>query len=84
MTHAATPEKITTRQALKLALTDRQVLAMLILGLASGLPYVVVGGTLNAWLTKTGVKPVEIGLLSWALLAYSFKFMWAAALQGLF
>lgn len=65
-----------------MALTDRQVLAMLILGLASGLPYVVVGGTLNAWLTKTGVKPVEIGLLSWALLAYSFKFMWAAALQG--
>ena len=75
-------EKITTRQALKMAITDRQVLAMLILGLASGLPYVVVGGSLNAWLTKTGVKPVEIGLLSWALLAYSFKFMWAAALQG--
>jgi len=55
---------------------------MLILGLASGLPYVVVAGTLNAWLTTTGVKPVEIGLLSWAILAYSFKFMWSAALQG--
>jgi len=75
-------EKITTRAALKMALTDRQVLAMLILGLASGLPYVVVGGTLNAWLTTAEVKLVEIGLLSWALLAYSFKFMWAAALQG--
>jgi len=73
---------MTTRAALKLALTDRQVLAMLILGLASGLPYVVVAGTLNAWLTTTGVKPVEIGLLSWPILAYSFKFMWAAALQG--
>jgi len=82
MTQSKAIKKITTRQALKLAMTDRQVLAMLILGLASGLPYVVVGGTLNAWLTKTGVKPVEIGLLSWALLAYSFKFMWAAALQG--
>ena len=31
-----TPEKISTRQALKAAVTDRQVLAMLILGLASG------------------------------------------------
>lgn len=82
MNETATPEKMTTRAALKLALTDRQVLAMLILGLASGLPYVVVAGTLNAWLTTTGVKPVEIGLLSWAILAYSFKFMWAAALQG--
>lgn len=79
---ARTAKKMTTREALKQALTDRQVLAMLILGLASGLPYVVVGGTLNAWLSTTGVKPAAIGLLSWALLAYSFKFMWAAALQG--
>lgn len=77
-----TAEKTSTRAALKMALTDRQVLAMLILGLASGLPYVVVAGTLNAWLTTAGVKPVEIGLLSWAILAYSFKFMWSAALQG--
>ncbi|GGX67097.1 permease [Litorimonas cladophorae] len=82
MSQTATPSKLTTRQALKLALTDRQVLAMLILGLASGLPYVIVAGTLNAWLTTTGVKPVEIGLLSWAILAYGFKFMWAAALQS--
>lgn len=76
------PEKTSTRQALKTAFKDQQVLAMLILGLASGLPYVAVGGTLNAWLTTVGVKPVAIGLLSWALLAYAFKFMWAAALQS--
>ena len=82
MSETKSPEKLSTRAALKLAMTDRQVLAMLILGLASGLPYVVVAGTLNAWLTTTGVKPVEIGLLSWAILAYSFKYMWAAALQG--
>ena len=82
MSETTTPEKISTRAALKMAVTDTQVLAMLILGLASGLPYVVVAGTLNAWLTTTGVQPVEIGLLSWALLAYSFKFMWSAALQG--
>lgn len=76
-----TSEKLTTRQALKAAFTDRQVLAMLILGMASGLPYVLVLGTFGAWLTKTGVKPTAIGLLSWAILAYSFKFLWAAALQ---
>jgi len=75
-------EKVKTRQALKTAFKDRQVLAMLILGFASGLPYVAVGGTLNAWLTTVDVKPVAIGLLSWALLAYAFKFMWAAALQS--
>lgn len=81
-TAAQTAEKMTTRQALKQALTDRQVLAMLILGFASGLPYVVVAGTLNAWFSTTDVNMASIGLLSWAMLAYSFKFMWAAALQG--
>ena len=75
-------DKITTRQALAMAFTDRQVLAIFFLGLASGLPYVVVGGTLGAWLTKVDVTPTAIGLLTWALLAYSFKFMWAAALQS--
>ena len=79
---ADTTKKISTREALKLAFTDRQVLAMLILGLASGLPYVIVGGTLGAWLSTVDVKPSQIGLLTWALLAYSFKFMWAAALQS--
>lgn len=79
---APTAEKPTTRQALRAAFRDRQVLAMLILGLASGLPYAVIGGALNAWLTTVGVKPTAIGLLSWAVLAYSFKFMWAAALQS--
>lgn len=55
---------------------------MLLLGFASGMPYVVVLGVLNAWLTTTGVKLSSIGLLSWVLLAYSFKYMWAAALQS--
>ena len=75
-------DKITTRQALASAFSDRQVLAIFFLGLASGLPYVVVGGTLGAWLTTVDVKPTAIGLLTWALLAYSFKFMWAAAFQS--
>ncbi|RKQ69513.1 PAT family beta-lactamase induction signal transducer AmpG [Litorimonas taeanensis] len=71
-----------TRHALKMAMKDRQVLAMLLLGLASGLPYAAVGGTLNAWLSTVDVKPVAIGLLSWAFLAYAFKFMWASAFQS--
>lgn len=74
-------EKMTTMKALKVAFSDRQVLAILILGIASGLPYVLVIGTLGAWLTTVDVKPSAIGLLSWAILAYTFKFLWAAALQ---
>jgi PAT family beta-lactamase induction signal transducer AmpG len=82
MSETAKAEKPSTRSALRAALSDRQVLAMLILGFASGLPYVVVAGTLNAWFSTTDVDMSSIGLLSWALLAYSFKFMWAPALQG--
>lgn len=69
-------------QTLRQAFTGRQEFAMLLLGFASGIPYVVVGGVLNAWLAKTGVKPTAIGLLSWIILAYTFKYMWAAALQS--
>ncbi|PHR91585.1 MAG: beta-lactamase induction signal transducer [Robiginitomaculum sp.] len=76
------PEKQSLKKALAMIFTDRQVLAMLILGLASGLPYVLIGGTLNAWFSTVNVKMSTIGLLSWVSLAYAFKFMWAAALQS--
>lgn len=69
-------------KALGQIFTDRQVLAMLILGLASGLPYVAVLGTLNAWFSTVGVKTSTIGLMSWAAMAYVFKFMWAASFQN--
>jgi len=74
--------KKTIGQTFRLAFKGRQEFAMLLLGFASGLPYVVVVGVLNAWLTTTGVKPTAIGLLSWVILAYTFKYMWAAALQS--
>ncbi len=75
-------KKYSFREVIGMAFTDRQVLAIFILGLASGLPYAAVGGTLNAWLTTSDVKTSTIGLLSWTGLAYAFKFMWAAALQS--
>lgn len=77
-----TPTKKSVVQTFRHAFKGRQEFSMLLLGFASGLPYVVVGGVLNAWLTKAGVKPTAIGLLSWVILAYVFKYMWAAALQS--
>lgn len=74
--------KPSLKVALSTVFKDRQTLVMLILGLASGLPYVVIGGTLNAWFTVVGVKMSAIGIFSWVGLAYAFKFMWAAALQS--
>lgn len=48
------------------------------LGFASGLPFPLVGGTLQAWLTKEGVDISTIGILTFLTFPYSFKFLWSA------
>lgn len=63
------------------SLGDRKMLAMLLLALAAGLPYGAILGTLNAWLTEEGITPSEIGILSFIILAYSYKFIWSPAFQ---
>ena len=51
--------------------------ALLVFGFASGLPFLLVGGTLSVWLKDSGVSLEDIGLISLAGLAYAFKFLWA-------
>ncbi|MFD2675914.1 AmpG family muropeptide MFS transporter [Camelimonas lactis] len=65
------------------SLADRRHVLMLVFGFSSGLPFLLVFGTLSAWLREAGVSRTEIGLLSWVALAYSFKFVWAPAVDGL-
>ena len=50
---------------------------MLVFGFASGLPYALLIGTLNAWLGQRKVDLATIGVLSWIGLSYSFKFLWS-------
>ncbi len=54
-----------------------KIVAMFLLGFASGLPYAALIGTLNAWLAAAGIKTATIGVLSWIGLAYAFKFLWS-------
>lgn len=63
------------------ALRDRRMAAMLLLSFAAGIPYGVVIGTLNAWFTEAKVDVSQAGVLSFIILAYSFKFMWAPGFQ---
>ncbi|AMJ56571.1 MULTISPECIES: MFS transporter [Stenotrophomonas] len=58
-------------------LSQRKVLAMLLLGFSSGLPLYLVGNTLGFWMRKEGIELDAIGFLSWVGLAYSLKFLWA-------
>ncbi len=58
-------------------LRDARVALMLALGFSSGLPLLMVFGTLSVRLREAGVPVTTIGLFSWLALAYSFKFAWS-------
>lgn len=64
---------------LKAAFRERRTLAMLLLGFSAGLPFAMLFGTLNAWLSDAGVSVATIGVLSWVGLFGAFKFLWSPA-----
>src|SRR5436309_7633704 len=70
-------DKLKGRALLRAAMRNRKTAAMLVLGFASGLPFVLLIGTLNAWLGELKVSLATIGVLSWIGLAYAFKFLWS-------
>ncbi|MGZ3428446.1 MAG: AmpG family muropeptide MFS transporter [Polyangia bacterium] len=57
--------------------TRPRVLILFPLGFAAGLPYLLVGSTLSAWLANAGVSLAGIGLFSAVTLPYSLKLLWA-------
>ncbi len=64
------------------AFLHRRVLAMLFLGFSAGLPFLLVFGTLTAWLADVGVNRGTIGLLGWVSLMYPLKLLWAPLVDG--
>jgi PAT family beta-lactamase induction signal transducer AmpG len=78
---AATRAKKPTWRDVWRALGRRKTLAMFILGFAAGLPYVLITGTLNAWFTNDGVDVKTIGVFSWVIIIYGFKFLWSPAID---
>ncbi len=60
-----------------------RMLSMLALGFSSGLPFMLIYSTLSAWLRQSGIERTTIGMLSWAGLAYSLKFLWAPVVDRL-
>jgi len=55
----------------------QKLLGMMLLGFASGLPYMLVFSTLSAWLRDVGISLTDIGFFAWLVLTYSLKFLWA-------
>ena len=61
----------------------RRVLVVLLLGFSSGLPLVLVGSTLQAWMTQSGIDVRTIGLFAAVGIPYSIKFLWAPLADAL-
>lgn len=66
---------------LKAAFRERRTLAMLLLGFSAGLPFAMLIGTLNAWLTEESIPVATIGILSWIGLFGAFRFLWSPAVS---
>lgn len=56
---------------------NQRLLAIWVLGFASGLPIALTGSTLQAWFTDANIHLVAIGALSLLGIPYTLKFLWA-------
>lgn len=61
---------------LKAALSWR-MLVQFFFGISSGLPYMMIGSTLQAWMTDEKIDLKTIGFFSLVSLPFTFKFVWA-------
>jgi PAT family beta-lactamase induction signal transducer AmpG len=59
----------------------RRTFAMLGLGFASGLPYLLIFDTLSAWLREAGLPLSTISAFVLATFCYTFKFVWAPVID---
>jgi PAT family beta-lactamase induction signal transducer AmpG len=84
MTETAAPDlprRTGTLARWEAILSNRKTASMLVFGFSSGLPNVLVIGTLTAWFTDAHIDLATIGVLSWIGLAYAFKFLWSPLLN---
>ena len=58
-------------------LATRRMLVAVLLGFSSGLPLLLTGGLLQAWLKESGIPLERIGLMALVGLPYTLKFLWA-------
>ncbi len=60
-----------------------RVVAIFVLGISAGIPLLLIFGTLSVWLREAGVARSTVTFFSWAVLGYSFKFVWAPVIDTL-
>ena len=70
------------KESLRVYLEPR-VLILFAMGFSSGLPLLLVFGTLSFWLREAGVSLTDIGYMSWVALAYGVKWLWSPLVDRL-
>jgi PAT family beta-lactamase induction signal transducer AmpG len=60
---------------------ERSVIRLFFLGFSAGLPILLVFSSLSFWLREAGIDRATIGYMSWAALAYGFKWIWSPAVD---
>ncbi len=65
------------------AFCHRRVITMLFLGIAAGIPLLLIFSSLSLWLREADVERSAVTYFSWAALGYSFKFVWAPLVDKL-
>jgi PAT family beta-lactamase induction signal transducer AmpG len=78
--NAETPA-IAAKPRIRDVLTQPRMLAILLLGAASGLPNPLSEAVMQAWLTDLGLSNTRIGLLMYVALPYLLKPLWAPLLD---
>ncbi|MBR9812270.1 AmpG family muropeptide MFS transporter [bacterium] len=65
------------------AFADARIAVVFLLGIASGLPWVLIGSVLSAWLVDAGISRTTIGALGAIGGIYALNFLWAPLLDRL-
>lgn len=61
---------------------DHRLIALLLLGFVSGLPFLLTLSTLSRWLAEEGISNTTIGMFMLVTAPYSCKFLWAPMIDS--
>ena len=78
---SAAPATAVAKPSIWKAFAQPAAFTMFFFGFSSGLPFLLVAGTLSYWLKESGIVLAEITMIASAGMTYVFKFLWAPLLD---
>lgn len=78
---STTPATAASKPRWRDILASPKMIAIMVLGAASGFPNQITESALQAWLKDSGASNTTIGVLSYVALPYLLKFLWAPAID---